>query len=282
MSIAPEGLKHLAKSAFWSAIPLPVRKRAAIGISRSDLISHERRLRLSMLAVGDLAVRDNRAFHRFLWSNHLAYAIYYAAEERFQAPIEASRLQLFADLASHIDPGSVDSVLDVGCSVGNNLRHLEQGMFGNAADLHGIDIDASAIDAGMRVLLAQGSRIRLEVGDLESLGDRAYDVMLCAGVLLYLDENRAAAAVQAMLSRTRQICAIAALAHADFDNRELRHSVLRAWDSSHIHNVDAMVAAAGGEVVGRRWEPGTLDGRQTIYFVFARPGAQSLRNDRPE
>lgn len=235
-----------------------------------------------MLAVGDLALRDNRAFHKFLWSNHLAYAIYYSADERFRAPIEESRLELFSDLESCLRqlgwaPENVESVLDVGCSVGNNLRHLEKHLFTSATTLHGIDIDENAVANGMRLLASQGSRIQLEVGDLEGLdrvlGDRLYDVVLCAGVLLYLDQAPATEAVRAMLRRTRKLCAFAAVAHAEVDNIELRHSLTRSWDSSHIHNVDAMVEAAGGRVVGRRWERGTLDGRQTIYFVFASPGS---------
>jgi len=270
----------MAKSAFWSAVPLSVRKRAAIGISRAAVLSHPHRLRLSMLAVGDLAERDNSAFHKFLWSQHLAYALYYSADERFKSPIEASRAELFADLERHlrelgVEPSRVDSVLDVGCSVGNNLRYLEERVFRSASVMHGIDIDQGAVADGSRYLASLGSRVKLTAGDMEDLdvilGDRRYDVVFCAGVLLYLDEKRAAAVVRSMLRRSTLLCAFAALAHSAFDNRLIDASEQRAWDMSHVHNVDAMVADAGGRLVARRWEPGTLDGRQTIYFVFARP-----------
>lgn len=280
MSAGRPNLKHFAKTAFWSAVPLAVRKRAAIGISRAGVLSHGHRLRLSMLAVGDLAERDNGAFHKFLWSHHLAYALYYGAAERFRTPIEASRVELFADLERHlrglhVEPHDVDSVLDVGCSVGNNLRYLEERVFPSATVLHGIDIDHGAVADGSRYLASIGSRIDLKAGDMEDLdavlGARTYDVVFCAGVLLYLDEQRAAAVVRSMLHRSKVVCAFAALAHAPFDNRLLGTSETRAWDKSHVHNVDAMVAAAGGHVVARRWDQGTLDGRQTIYFVFARP-----------
>jgi cyclopropane fatty-acyl-phospholipid synthase-like methyltransferase len=279
MSSQSRNLKHLAKGAFWSAVPLTLRKRAAIGISRTSLLSHGHRLRLSMLAVGDLAERDNGAFHKFLWSHHLAYALYYAAEERFRSPIETSRIELFSELEASlrglgVEPGGVDSVLDVGCSVGNNLRYLEEGVFRSASVLHGIDIDHGAVADGSRYLASVGSRIELKAGDMEDLesviGDRSYDVVFCAGVLLYLNEKRAASVVKSMLERATVMCAFAALANAEFDNRLLEASEHRAWDMSHVHDVDAMVAAAGGRVVARRWEPGTLDGRQTIYFVFAR------------
>jgi SAM-dependent methyltransferase len=279
MSSPARSFKHLAKSAFWSAVPLGVRKRAALGISRSSVLSQAHRLRLSMLAVGDLAERDNPAFHKFLWSHHLAYAIYYAAEERFRGPLESSRLQLFADLERHlrelgVEPGEVDSILDVGSSIGNNLRFLEEHVFRSASALHGIDIDRPAVADGSRYLASAGSRIELKAGDMEDLdailGDRRYDVVFCAGVLLYLDQERAASVVRSMLQRTNVLCAFASPAHFEFDNGRLEASETRAWDMSHFHNVDAMVAAAGGQVVARRWEPGTLDGRQTIYFVFAR------------
>jgi len=281
MSTARRNLKHLAKNAFWSAVPLAVRKRAALGISRAGVLSHANRLRLSMLAVGDLAERDNSAFHKFLWSHHLAYAIYYAADERFRGPIETSRVELFADLERHlrelrVEPSDVESILDVGSSIGNNLRYLEEHVFRSASVLHGIDIDHPAVADGSRYLASIGSRIELKAGDMEDLdgillGDRRYDVVFCAGVLLYLDEQRAASVVRSMLQRANVLCAFATPAHAAFDNRLLEGSETRAWDMSHVHNVDAMVAAAGGHVVARRWEPGTLDGRQTIYFVFARP-----------
>jgi 2-polyprenyl-3-methyl-5-hydroxy-6-metoxy-1,4-benzoquinol methylase len=273
-------LKRFAKSAFWSAVPLGVRKRAAIGISRAGVLSHGHRLRLSMLAVGDLAERDNGAFHKFLWSHHLAYALYYGADERFRSPIETSRVELFSDLERHlrglrVAPHDVDSILDVGCSVGNNLRYLEEHVFPSATAVHGIDIDHGAVADGSRYLASIGSRIELKAGDMEDLngilGVRPYDVVFCAGVLLYLDEERAASVVRSMLQRANILCAFAAVAHAPFDNRLLGASETRAWDMSHVHNVDTMVAAAGGHVVARRWESGTLDGRQTIYFVFARP-----------
>lgn len=279
MSTSRRNLKHLAKSAFWSAVPLTVRKRAAIGISRTGVLSHGHRLRLSMLAVGDLAESDNGAFHKFLWSHHLAYALYYAADERFRSPIESSRAELFSDLVAHlrglgVEPSSIKSVLDVGCSVGNNLRYLEENVFRSATALHGIDIDRGAVDDGSRYLASVGSHIELKAGDMEDLdgilGRRRYDVVFCAGVLLYLDQEHAAAVVRSMLERANVLCAFAALAHSESDNGLLEASEQRGWDMSHVHNVDAMVAAAGGHVVARRWESGTLDGRQTIYFVFAR------------
>ncbi len=284
MSSATASLKRLAKTAvktaLWSAVPLGVRKQAAIGISNSSSLSEARRLRYSMLAIGDLAEHDNREFHRFLWSNHLAYAVYYSGA-RFQSSIETSRLQLFTALLDQlaslgVEPRAISSVLDVGCSVGNNLRYLEEHVFPSATILHGVDIDSRAVAEGTRLLAQAGSRVELKTGDMEDLdsvlgrGTR-YDVVFCAGVLLYLDEERAAAVVASMLRRSRTSCAFAALAHPLHDNQLMPASERRAWDSSHIHNVDRMVAAAGGAVVGRRWEPGTLDGRQTIYFVFARP-----------
>ncbi len=289
MSVGTASLKRLAKAAvktaLWSAVPLGVRKQAAIGISRSPSLNEARRLRLSMLAVGDLAERDNREFHRFLWSNHLAYAVYYS-DARFRSRIEASRLQLFTALLdqltmSGVGPSAVSSVLDVGCSVGSNLRYLEEHVFPAATILHGVDIDGQAVVEGMRFLTQAGSRVELKTGDMEDLdtvlGSGArYDVVFCAGVLLYLEEDRAAAVVASMLRRSRMLCAFAALAHPLQDNQLMAASERRPWDSSHIHNVDLMVAAAGGQVVARRWEPGTLDGRQTIYFVFARPAGADL------
>ena len=110
----------------------------------------------------------------------------------------------------------VDSVLEVGCSLGYLLRHLELNHFGRAQTLDGVDIDAYAIEVGQRQLEQERSRVRLLRGDSRELpqllGDRTYDVTLCAGVLMYLAPADATAVVAEILGRTRQLAVFAGLA----------------------------------------------------------------------
>ncbi|MFL5541329.1 MAG: hypothetical protein ACJ8J0_20240, partial [Longimicrobiaceae bacterium] len=124
----------------------------------------------------------------------------------------------------------------------------------------------------------EGSKARLATADAAGLagvfGGRRYDLVLCAGVLMYLRQEDAAEAVRAMLARCDGIVALAGLAHPELDNAGMRRSARRERDAAWVHDLDAMVAAAGGQVAARRWE-GTrqVDGN-TLYFVFAEPAGR--------
>ncbi|HEU0054152.1 MAG TPA: hypothetical protein VFQ39_13290, partial [Longimicrobium sp.] len=98
-------------------------------------------------------------------------------------------------------------------------------------------------------------------------------MVLCAGVLMYLRRDDAAAAVAAMMGRCTGVLALAGLAHRSVDNRLLTDSVRREADRSWVHNLDAMVEAAGGRIVARRWEGAREVRGNTLYFVFALPPA---------
>ena len=67
--------------------------------------------------------------------------------------------------------------------------------------------------------------------------------------------------------------ALAGLAHPDTDNARLAASVPRERDRSLIHNLDAMVRAAGGRVLARRWDGARQVAGNTVYFVFADRGS---------
>lgn len=200
--------------------------------------------------------------------------------ERFGAErVHPTRRMLFDDLqrcleGRGIDPArDVRSVLEIGCSLGYLLRHLETEVFPSASVLDGLDIDEYAVRAGEGHLRGLGSRVRLRVGDVADLARVAapprYDVTVCAGVLLYLREDEAARVVAATLRHTGGVAAFAGLAHPERDNRELAHSAVRDRDATFIHNIDAMVRTAGGEVVSRRWEGAREVEGNTIYFVLA-------------
>jgi SAM-dependent methyltransferase len=265
-----------------AALPLAVRKRVAVWLGAQSWLAARHWWTRELLR--DFAERDPDGYHRFLWSHHLAYAETYEAERRFGVDnIHPTRRLLFDELRrcladqDVVPERDVAAVLEVGCSLGYLLRELETGLFRGAATLDGIDLDARAIAVGQAWLAAAGSRVRLMVGDMAALatlvGDRRYDVVLCAGTLMYLREAPAAEVVAAMLRRTRRLLVLAGLAHPERDNAELTASAVRERDGTFIHNLDAMVARAGGRVARRRWDgPRMVDGN-TIYFVLAAPPA---------
>jgi SAM-dependent methyltransferase len=240
---------------------------------------------LSFDILQDFADRDPSGFHRFFWSNHLLYAETYDPSRCFgPIPIHATRRLLFADIQEHLRSCGVDpkktikSVFEVGCSVGHVLRFIETDMFPDATVLRGIDVDHSAIESGRKELAAQKSIVEIATGDmtdLEARLDRNFDLILCAGVLQYVRQGDAAKVVSAMLHHSARLVALTGLAHPDRDNGTLEQSAIRGHDKSHIHNLDAMVHAAGGSVVMHRWEGATLLEGRGIYFVLAVPGAGS-------
>lgn len=274
------GLKRAFKNAARSLLPLSLRKHMAVWVDRQGWIGANRRYWWPLELVRDFAENDIDGYHKFLWANHLAYAATYEVEQRFgRENMNESRRMFFADLASLLsDVGiqphrDVRSVFDVGCSLGYLLRHLETNMFTDATLLEGIDIDEYAIRQGTDYLQHAGSKIRLRCADMEELGlvmdDRVFDVIICAGVLMYLDRDSAAQVVNEMLKHTGKLLAISGLAHPEIDNSELQHSVTRESDRSFIHNIDSMVTEAGGRVIARRWEGDRIVDENTVYFVFA-------------
>ncbi|HEU0055462.1 MAG TPA: class I SAM-dependent methyltransferase, partial [Longimicrobium sp.] len=154
-----------ARAWLRATLPLALRKRLAVWVGRAPFAGRDW---WSAELVRDWAERDANAYHRFLWAHHLAYARTYEPALRFGAErIHPSRLLLFDDLRKVVDREkvSVDAVLEVGCSMGYLLRHLETEVFPGARTFDGIDIDRRALERGRRVLRAAGSRVRLACGD---------------------------------------------------------------------------------------------------------------------
>jgi SAM-dependent methyltransferase len=252
----------------------------AIWLHRQRWIPESRRRWWSRELVSDLALTEVNAYHKFLWTNHLAYARTYEVGLRFGFENFNETRKMFLTMLEEtlrdrgLDPGAdVGSAFDVGCSLGYTLRYLETDVFPEAARLGGMDIDAHAIDAGRTHLEQQSSKIRLTCGDMEALdevlGGEACDVILCLGTLMYLREDEAARVVRSILHHTEVLAGFAGLAHPEIDNSRLDRSAVRPDDRSFIHNLDRMIVQAGGTIVRRRWDgPRVVDGN-TVYFVFA-------------
>ena len=234
--------------------------------------------------VRDLETADPKNYHKFKWAHHHeSYADTYEPEVLFASrKLNGTMVayQAFVeDLARAMESrGPIESVLDVGCSVGHVLHALETDVLEDATNLVGIDIDRHAIEAGS-AWLGGRSKIRLACGDLEDLdalvGAQSFDFAFAAGSLSYLSEEDAAAAVGKILSRTRKLSAFVGLASADRSNAELSQSVLR-HRSMWAHNFGAMARAHGWIVASTRWEPPRGSDAQGVYSVFAvKPAAPS-------
>jgi SAM-dependent methyltransferase len=276
-------IRDAAKRVMRAVIPLGARKRIIILVNRLEFLDREARQWWTMELLRDFAEREPNEFHRFLWSRHLAYASSYSVDERFgKNGLSRSRKLFFDDLQAHLSAIGVDcredvrSVLEVGCSLGYQLRFLEISMFPHATVLLGTDIDRYAVLQGMSHLRGVGSKIVLECGDMgrldRTLEGNTYDILVSTGVLMYLDEEEAREVVGTMMRHCGTILALSGLAHPERDNSLLVQSEVRTSDGSFIHNMDAMVHHAGGKVIARRWEGGRLVDGHSIYFVFAVPG----------
>jgi SAM-dependent methyltransferase len=274
----------LLKKLFMTVLPIGIRKQLAILADGQTWIPNCHVL--SMAMIRDWAAKDVDAFHRFLWTHHLGYAKFYEGVHEFGVEnLILTRRMLFEDLikclplkgTSLADARNIGSIFDVGCSAGYLLRYMETDLFPSATALEGVDIDGYAIEMGEVYLRAHASKVRLvraDMADLDRVMDKhKFDLILCAGVLMYLREGAAADVVRSMLNHCSGLIAIAGLAHPVVDNAKLTHSEPRMSDGAFIHNIDAMVEKADGTIVYRRWEGAKDFDGQTVYFIFCRPGA---------
>lgn len=269
------------KKSFIKVLPLSTRKSLAVWADRQSWLPRRQALPFTILR--DWAEKDPDSFHRFLWSHHLAYARWYEKFNEFGTEnLRPTRRMLFEDLKecllqNGINPeGDVKSVFDVGCSSGFLLRYMETNIFPGANKLEGNDIDGPAIERGESYLRGQGSKIHLfhaDMSELESIMNGSkYDIVLCAAVLVYLNESAASDVVRTMFNHCNSLVAIYSIAHPSIDNSKLEHSETRSSDGVFYHNIDSMVRNAGGKIVFRRWEGSkTYADGQTIYFVFSKP-----------
>ena len=273
-------IKEATKEVVRSTLPLGIRKHLAVWLNHQKWISDNRRSWWCTELIRDLERLDINEYHKFLWSHHLAYAAPYETKLRFGYDnMKESRKILFSDLRTHLTKLTVKpdkditSVFEVGCSLGYQLRYLETDLFPSAIDLEGIDIDRYAVESGSEYLKSLGSKVRLMFADMEDLcsllKNRMCDIIICAGTLMYLNEDAASKVIDIMLDHTKMMLVLTGPAHLEIDNSQLEHSMIRNRDGSFIHNIDSMVKKAGGNIVARRWEGNKMVDGHTIYFVFA-------------
>ena len=262
---------------------LPFEVRRSLVLSRAGRASRAG-LEFALGMLNDMHRRDAGAFHRFLWSNHLGYAASYEVEERFGASkLNPSRHILLQDIASYLRARGVDphrnirSVLDLGCSLGYLLRHVEVDACPSAEVLHGLDIDEYAIKTGTAHLASLQSKVKLFVEDLSAtsrfIGGGSYDLILCCGVLMYCNEDSAYETVRTMLSSANHLVGIIALADQTNGGTAMGRSVMRTSDAAFVHDVHQMVQRAGGRVVSSRRIETEVSGSSPSYAILAEPPA---------
>lgn len=276
-----QGITTAAKATLRRVLPMSLRQRLCIGLNRSRWLTPDVRYWWTRELLRDFAENDRDGYHRFLWSNHLAYSLTYEVDQRFgEENMVSSRRVFISDLRNQLSAmdivpeRDIRSAFEVGCSLGYQLRYFETELFPAATDIAGIDIDRYAIEQGSSHLAAAGSKVRLICGDMADLDNllqgRIYDIIVCTGVLMYMAEEDAARVLRIMLEHSRIMAALSDPGYARCDNGRLAHSQVREHDGSRFHNMDAMVKAAGGTVLSRRWEGDRLVDGQRLYFVFAK------------
>jgi SAM-dependent methyltransferase len=232
-------------------------------------------LEFSMGILDKLRRDDPVELHRFLWSHHLGYAKTYEVQKRFGASnINPTRHILFSRIATHLRSSGLDperdirSVFEVGCSMGYLLRHLEEEVFPSATVLHGLDIDVYAVQAGTAHLSSLQSRVRLFAGDMEAtervMGGNIYDLVLCCGVLMYVDEDIAQKVLRAIFLHADRLVGLICLAPPDDRGRPQRFS-----DGAFIHKMDDLIRSAGGTVLSSEHIGADISGASPSHVILA-------------
>ena len=263
-------LGDLVFGRIFPSIPLSFRKRVLVLLNRSRLPGAASKEAWTVAGLRDLAHTDNEEFNRFLWANHLGPAAGFDASWRFESGVEPSRRVFFEELERQLhslglDPAQdVGSVLEVGSSLGVNLRYLEQGFFANAAQLRGIDLDVEAVRQGSEYLTKIQSRVQLQAGDMTQLDDvlqdRRFDIVFCTGVLMYVPTQQAEQVIGAMIRHSRHLVAMSE--PWDPSGPHLRE------DGAHYHDLEGLVREVGGRVVAAQHRPDLHYG-VSHQFVFA-------------
>jgi spore coat polysaccharide biosynthesis protein SpsF len=108
----------------------------------------------------------------------------------------ASNTELFAKVLART--GAVDSVLELGCNIGNNLHALRTLL--PAADLHGVEINP---DAAAEVERWGGATV--EVGSiLDYTPGRTFDLTFTKGVLIHINPSRLPDVYAALMAGSRR------------------------------------------------------------------------------
>jgi hypothetical protein len=168
--------------------------------------------------------------------------------------------------------------------MGYLLRHLEVEVCPSVEILHGLDIDAYAVEAGMAHLRCLQSKVRLFAADMTDtervMGGLTYDLVLCCGVLMYVNEAAAYQVVRTMLSRANYLVGIICLAAEHNTSTRSRQSLARPADGAFAHDVDRMIRRAGGKIVSSKWIGTDVSRSSPSYAILAEPARHGKHGRR--
>ena len=104
------------------------------------------------------------------------------------------------------------------------------------------------------------------------MSSRNYDLVLCCGVLMYVDETTAEKVVRAMFSCSAYLVGLICLAPPG-DNPV--RSEIRESDGAFIHNMDRMIRRTGGNVVSSTWIGTSTSGSSPCHVILAEPSTKT-------
>jgi len=105
---------------------------------------------------------------------------------------------------------SIESILEIGCANGINLRIINKKI--PEIILEGIDINKKALSEGVNILKRKNiTNIRLKyksAKDLSSYKDKEFDLVFCDDVLMYIDSNNIKKAIDEMFRISKKLVVI--------------------------------------------------------------------------
>ncbi|MBI3083498.1 MAG: methyltransferase domain-containing protein [Candidatus Omnitrophica bacterium] len=205
-------------------------------------------------------------YHHAVWS---AGGVAISHEERLSGRgeflvdrIRESLLKRFT-----LDEIKTFSILDVGCYDGWILQQLSELPF---ARLVGIEPREKNLMKGQKVreLLRIPSRVEFKVGDLDSLGEETFDVVICAGLLHHVESTPAA------LRRLRAVCRrFLFIETICLSSRHITKALQREIEMKDVVYFYKRKICG---VTGQKWESSYSDGSTTRLCVVNIPSLESL------
>ena len=159
------------------------------------------------------------------------------------------------------------SIVDVGCYDGWILHQLSDLPFSRMV---GVEPREKNIIKGQKVreILNIQSRVEFKVGDIESLGDEMYDIVICTGVLHHLESTPIA------LRRLRSVCRkMLFIDTVCLSSRYITRALKKEIDMKDVvyQYKDKLCG-----FTGHKWETSYYDGSTSKFCVVSVPTVESL------
>lgn len=159
------------------------------------------------------------------------------------------------------------SLVDIGCYDGWILQALSDLPF---AEIVGIEPRESNITKArmIRELLNIKSRIKFEIGDIDSLGDKKFDIVICTGLLHHLES------IPSALHKRRSVCRRMLFLESIFlSSRHLSRSFREEMEMKDIAYFNRKKVCG---ITGQKFESSYYDGSTNKLAVVSIPSIESL------